>query len=166
MSNKGIVRVHLESGYVKADFEGDAEQVFESILRFLSQVYPNIELIQKIVFTPDLVKMMNDIASLVEITQDGPIISSDLDLPAKSAICLTLLGAYIGNKIGRLRKETLSTSELSKLTGKAKKTVSNEIPKLVEDGLVEKASEGEYRITPLGIRKTEEVAEAIKRGKT
>lgn len=151
---------------MKADFEGDAEQVFESILRFLSQVYPNIELIQKIVFTPDLVKMMNDIAGLVEITQDGPIISSDLDLPAKSAICLTLLGAYIGNKIGRLRKETLSTSELSKLTGKAKKTVSNEIPKLVEDGLVEKASEGEYRITPLGIRKTEEVAEAIKRGKT
>ncbi|MEM2960176.1 MAG: winged helix-turn-helix domain-containing protein [Candidatus Bathyarchaeia archaeon] len=150
---------------MKADFEGDAEQVFESILRFLSQVYPNIELIQKIVFTPDLVKMMNDIAGLVEITQDGPIISSDLDLPAKSAICLTLLGAYIGNKIGRLRKETLSTSELSKLTGKAKKTVSNEIPKLVEDGLVEKASEGEYRITPLGIRKTGEMAEVIKRDK-
>lgn len=165
MSNKSIVRVHLESGYVKADFEGDAEQVFESILRFLSQVYPNIELIQKIVFTPDLVKLMNDIAGLVEITHDGPVISSGLDLPAKSAICLTLLGAYIGNKIGRLQKDTLSTSELSKLTGKAKKTVSNEIPKLVEDGLVEKVSEGEYRITPLGIRKTGEMAEVIKRDK-
>lgn len=165
MSERKSVRVHLEFGDLKADFEGDAGQVFESVLRFLSQICPKIEILQKIVYTPDLVDLMKSLSGLVEITPDGPVITSGINLPTKSSICLTLLGAYIGNKIGKLRKDTLSIGELSMLTGKAKKTISNEIPSLVENGLVEKVSEGEYRITQLGIRKSREIAEAVRQSK-
>lgn len=165
MSERRSVRVHLEFGDLKADFEGDAGQVFESILRFLSQACPNIELLQKIVYMPDLVDLMKSLSGLVEITPDGPVTTSGINLPTKSSVCLALLGAYIGNKIGKLQKDTLSIGELSMLTGKAKKTISNEIPSLVENGLVEKVSEGEYRITQLGIRKSKEIAEAVKQGK-
>ena len=165
MSERKSVRVHLEFGDLKADFEGDAGQVFESVLRFLSQICPKIEILQKIVYTPDLVDLMKSLSGLVEITPDGPVITSGINLPTKSSICLTFLGAYIGNKIGKLRKDTLSIGELSMLTGKAKKTISNEIPSLVENGLVEKVSEGEYRITQLGIRKSREIAEAVRQSK-
>jgi len=165
LSERKSVRVHLEFGDLKADFEGDAGQVFESVLRFLSQICPKIEILQKIVYTPDLVDLMKSLSGLVEITPDGPVITSGINLPTKSSICLTLLGAYIGNKIGKLRKDTLSIGELSMLTGKAKKTISNEIPSLVENGLVEKVSEGEYRITQLGIRKSREIAEAVRQSK-
>ncbi len=162
MNEKGKVRAHLEFGGAKVDFEGDADQVLKSILRFLSQVYPSIRAFQKIVYTPDLIKIADEIAGLMEITSDGPIINPNINLSAKNAICLVLLGAYMGNKIGKLQKETLSTSELSRFTGKAKKTVSNELPKLVDKGLVEKVAEGEYKITQLGIRKAEEIAEVIR----
>jgi len=163
VGEKGRVRAHLEFDDAKIDFEGDADQVFESILRFISQIYPSIRAFQKIIYTPDLIKITDKIAGLMEITSDGPIINPNINLSARNAICLVLLGAYMGNKIGKFQKDTLSTSELSRLTGKAKKTVSNELPKLIDKGLVERVSDGGYKITQLGIRKTEEIAEMVKR---
>ncbi len=163
MSGEAKVKAHLEAGEVKVDFEGDVNQVFESIIRFLSQLYPNIEILQKIIFTPDLASLSSSIAGLVEITPEGPIIAPNVDLTARSAICLVLLGAYIGAKLGRLNKDSLATNDLSKFTGKARKTVINELPRLIEEGLVEKVSDGEYKITALGMRRAEEMVESLKR---
>ncbi|MCX8170484.1 MAG: hypothetical protein N3E47_00730 [Candidatus Bathyarchaeota archaeon] len=165
MSEKNLVKVHLEFGDVKADFEGEANQVLESILRFLSQICPAIEVAQKVVYTPDLISIMSNVAGILEITDEGPIINPSMNLSAKNAICLALLGVYIGNRIGKIRKDTLSINELAKATRKARKTISNDIPKLIEDGLVEKVSEGEYRITQLGIRKSEEVIGGLRKDK-
>jgi len=147
---------------MKVNFEGSSEQVFDSLLRFISQICPNIELLRRIMYTPDLAKIINNISGLVEISSSGPIINPSLELSAKNAICLALLGAYVGSRIGKLSKDTLSVGELSRLTGKAKKTVTNELPKLIEGGLVERASEGEYKITELGVRRTEEIIKVIK----
>jgi hypothetical protein len=163
LSGEAKVKAHLEVGEIKVDFEGDVNQVFESIIRFLSQLYPNIEILQRIFFTPDLAKLSSSIAGLVEITPEGPIIAPNVDLTARSAICLVLLGAYIGVKLGRLQKDSLATNDLSKFTGKARKTVINELPRLIEEGLIEKVSEGEYRITTLGMRRIEEIVESLKK---
>lgn len=166
MSERNLVKVHLEFGEIKADFEGEVNQVFESILRFLSQVCPAIEIVQKIIYMPDLINMMNNIVGILEITSEGPLINPMIDLSAKNAICLALLGAYIGNRVGKLQKDTLSVNDLSKSTRKARKTISNDIPKLIESGLVEKVSEGEYRITQLGMRKAEEIISALREDKS
>ncbi len=162
MNETGWVKAHLEFDETKVDFEGDADQVFESILRFLSQIYPSIRALQKIIYTPDLIKIADEITGLMEITSDGPVINPNVVLSARNAICLVLLGAYMGNKVGKLQKDTLSPTELSRLTRKARKTISNELPKLIDRGLIEKVSEGEYRITQLGIKRAEEIAGAIK----
>jgi len=165
LGERNLVKVHLEYGEVKADFEGEAGQVFESILRFLSQICPAIGAAQKIIYTPNLAGIINSVVGILEITDEIPIVNPAINLSAKNAICLALLGAYIGNKIGKLRKDTLSINDLSKSTGKAKKTISNDIPKLIEGGLVEKVSEGEYRITQLGIRRSEEIINALRENK-
>jgi len=162
VNEKNRLKVHLEFREVKADFEGDVNQVFESVVRFLTQIYPNLEILQRIVFTPDLTNLVEKLVGLVEITSEGPILVPGLDLSAREAACLALLGAYVGDKLGKLSKGTLSSSDLSKITGKAKKTISNELPQLVSDGLVERTTEGEYLITTLGVRKTEEVINEYK----
>lgn len=162
MSEKSIVKVHLEMGDMKVDFEGSSEEVFESLLRFISQVCPGIEMLRKITYTPDLTRIIEDLTGLIEISSSGPVINPNLELSARNAICLALLGAYIGNRIGKLSKDTLSVGELSRLIGKAKKTVINELPRLIDSGLVERVSEGEYKITELGIKRTEEIIRAIK----
>jgi len=162
MGEKGSLRVHIEFGEAKADFEGEVNQVFEATVRFLGQIYPNLELVQKIVYTPNLVELAEKLAGLIEITSEGPILVSGLDLPTRDAVCLVLLGAYVGDKLGRMSKNTLSSGELSRITGKARKTISNEIPRLASDGLIVKTPEGQYGITTFGIRKTEDVIEELK----
>jgi hypothetical protein len=159
---RDVVRVHLEFGDLKVDFEGDAHQVVESMLRFVVQVCPGLEILRRITYEPDLMGLISRLSGLVELSSEGPIINLNLGLSAKNAICLALLGAYIGKRIGKLEKDTLSISELSRLTSKSRKTVGNEIPALIRDGLIEKTSGGEYRITELGMKRTEEVIETMK----
>ena len=156
MERQSDLRVHIEYGEAKADFEGDVDQVFESIVRFLTEIQPNLAILQKIVYTPNLTRLTEELAGLVEITSAGPILVSEPDLPTKQAACIALLGAYAGNKLGKTPKSALSSTELASVTGKARKTISNEMPRLISEGLVERTTEREYQITILGIRKTED----------
>ena len=157
MSEQKKLRVNIEFGNAKADFEGDVNQVFEAIIHFITQIYPNLEIVQNIIYIPNLVQLAEKLVGLVEITSEGPILISGFDQPAKNMILLTLLGSYVGSKLGKIPKDTLSSIDLAKVTGKARKTVSNEIPRLISEGLVERTLEGEYRLTTLGIRKTEDI---------
>jgi hypothetical protein len=156
MGEQKMLRVHLEFGEAKADFEGDVNQVFEAIVRFLANVYPNLEVLQSIVYTPDLAGISKKLVGLVEITSDGPVLVSEVEMSARDAMCIALLGTYVGKRLGRLPKETLSSSELAKIVGKARKTISNELPRLMSEGTVERTEDQEYRLTTLGIRKTED----------
>jgi hypothetical protein len=156
MGEQKMLRVHLEFGEAKADFEGDVNQVFEAIVRFLANVYPNLEVLQSIVYTPDLAGISKKLVGLVEITSDGPVLVSEVEMSARDAMCIALLGTYVGKRLGRLLKETLSSSELAKIVGKARKTISNELPRLMSEGTVERTEDQEYRLTTLGIRKTED----------
>jgi hypothetical protein len=156
MNEQKKLKVHLEFSDAKADFEGDVNQVFEAIIRFLTNVYPNLEILQSIVYAPDLAGISKKLVGLVEITSGGPVLVSEVEMPARDAMCIVLLSAYVGKRLGRLLKETLSSSELAKITGKARKTISNELPKLISEGTAERTEEGEYRLTTVGIRKTED----------
>lgn len=164
MSGETKLRVQVEYGQMKANFEGTADEVFEATLRFLTQVCPNLEIVQNIAYAPDLVKISKELAGLLKVTADGLIMSVQ-DLPASKMICLALLGAYAGDKLGKLGKDTLSSNDLAVVTGKARKTVMNEMPQLVEKGYVERTSEGEYLMTTLGIRRTEEMIEEFRAGR-
>jgi hypothetical protein len=157
MSGQNKLKVHLEFGEVKVDFEGDVNQVFESIVHSLTEVYPNLEILRNLVYTPDLTNLAAKLVGRLEITAEGPILISGSELSARDTACIVLLGAYVGNRLGKLTKETLSSGDLAKITGKAQKTISNEIPRLIADGLMERTAEGEYKLTILGIRKTEDM---------
>jgi len=157
------LKIHIELGEAKADFEGDINKVFELTVKFLTQICPNLEILQKIVYTPDIIKLAEKIEGLIEITSEGPVFFSNLDAPARDAICLALLGAYLGKALGKLSNDALSTRHLARIIGRARKTISNEVPRLISDGLIERTSGGEYRLTTLGIRKTESFIEQYKK---
>jgi len=163
LKEKEKLKVHIELGEAKADFEGDVNQVFELTVKFLTQIYPNLDILRRVVYTPDIIKLAEKIEGLIEITSEGLILPFDLDAPARDAVCLALLGAYLGKALGKLPKDALSTRHLARIVGKARKTISNEMPRLISDGLIERTLEGEYRLTTLGIRKTESFIEQYKK---
>jgi hypothetical protein len=162
MKGENLLKVNLEFGDLKALFEGEVNQVVESIIRFLTQIYPNLEVLNKIVYTPDLINLIEKLRGVAEITSEGPILLQKLGLSTKKGICLALLTTYVGNKLGKIPKSTLSSNDLSNIVGKAIKTIYNEIPKLILQKLVERTDEGEFRITILGIKQAEKIIDETK----
>lgn len=162
MDKKPELRVHVEFGGMTAHFEGDADEVLKGFTRFLTQVYPSLEIARRLVYAPDIIAIAEDLSGLVELSSEGPIIVSKGDLSARELICLALLGTHVGYRLGKLSTQDLSPDELARVVGKAKKTVMNELPGLVSNGQIEKGAEGKYSITVLGIKRAEEIIEDYK----
>ena len=157
MDRNSKIKVNIEAEGMKASFEGDVEEVFRAISSFLFKVYPNMEIARKIIYSPDILELSEKISNIIKLTDEGPVLDRRISLSARKIICLVLLASYIGFKLGRLERETLTTKEIARISGKARKTITNEVPWLIERGLIEKTSEGEYCITSLGIKHAEEI---------
>lgn len=162
MTEQRKLRVHIESGDEQIDFEGAPDAVFSAIIDFLTKAYPGYEILQVLIFTPDLRRLAESLEGVLQIAPEGILLTTPKDLPAEHAICLALMGSYIGNQFKKYPKDSLSTNELAKVTGKAMKTMFNQLAWMVNDGIVERVERGEYRLTSRGIKKTEEVIKQLK----
>jgi hypothetical protein len=161
MDENPKLKLHFELDSMKVDLEGDPETVSREFLTHLSSILPSFDLARKLSFNPDLVKLSEGLVGLVEFVPEG-IILNRRDLSAEQAILVCLLGASISYKIGKRDVDSMSASTLSKITGKALKTISNQVTLMVEETLVEKVGKGEYHITTLGIKKAEAIAGGLK----
>jgi hypothetical protein len=160
--NSAHLRIRLEFGDAKINLEGPPDQVIRALLAQLSELYPALELARRLTFTPDLAKLSEALTGLAEFSPEGLILNTK-EAPADEAILLALLAMYVGYRIGKLENDSLSASSLAKVTGKALKTITNQIAWIVDDGLVERVGRGEYRITSLGIKRAEQIATALKK---
>jgi len=143
----GHIEIHGK-GYL--EFRGDADQVIDSILRFLSEIYPAFEIVSNLTISIDLEELMRELQGLIGISDEGLVVLKS-DLPADVSIMLCLIGSHISSKIGRVAEETMGTKRIAKLVGKATKTIRNEIPDLMRKGWIERVGRGEYRATTMGI---------------
>ena len=157
MSGTPKMRLHFEFGEAKVDLEGDPDQVTRLFLDQLTNVYPALEIARKLMFTPDLAKLAEALIGVVEFAPGGLILNRR-ELSAEQVILTCLLASYVGHRLGKRESDSMSASELSKASGKALKTISNQVALMVDEGLVEKAGKSEYRITSLGIKRAEETA--------
>ena len=160
MSNSGKLKVHVEFGELIEDFEGNPDEVVRAFLISLSRIYPALELANKLVFQPDLSSLSNSLEGLIKFTPEGLLLLAG-EIPAEEAIMIALVGDYVGYKLGKLDFDTDSANGLGKTTGKALKTISNQLAWMVDDGLVERVDRGRYRITSLGITRFEQIAERL-----
>lgn len=162
MSRQPKMRVHIEFEGLRQDFEGSADEVLKAIITLLSRTYPTFEVARRLMFTPDLVRLSESLVGVVQIAPEGLLLTVDHDLPTDEAICLTLLGVYAASGLGKMDKDSMSPKELSKTTGKALRTVSNQLAWMVDEGLVRRVGRGEYQIGSPGIKRAEETIERLK----
>lgn len=161
MSSTPKLKLHLEIGEAKVDLEGDPDQVIRGLLTQLAEVYPALETARKLTFFPDLTKLSEALIGIIEFTPDGVLLNRR-ELSAEQAILICLLGGYVGYRLGRGGSDSMSASVLSKVSGKALKTISNQIALMVDEGLVERVGRSEYRITSLGIKRAEAIAGGLR----
>jgi len=156
--NTEAVTVHIKYRDMEQTFTGDAEQVWASINRFFSEIFPAIQTIKKAVLTVDLQKLIEDCENIIAIAKEGPVVLVPKQkLTDSETLTLSLLAAYIGSKLG-YSKDYLSKEELQTALGKNAKITSTRLGELIREGLATKTEEGNYRITTLGIKRFQDEA--------
>lgn len=151
-----ILRVTIEFKDLKTIIEGNPEEVFKAFSSFLSKAIPTYKAASNLLYTLDPLELTHDLTDILLFTTDGRIQLRTPKTSIKDAICLTLTGAYVGEKLGELDNVSMTPSEISSVIGKAVKTVRNELPSLVKDGVVERIERGKYQITQRGLMEVKE----------
>lgn len=150
-----IVRVKYAE--VEQTFAGNVEDVWISVNKFFSEMVPAFDLTCKIMLNIDLAKLIEDIIDVIAIAPEGPeLLVPKARLTDREALQLHLLAAFIGAKLGKFARETLTKEELSTRLGKNVKTVATRLGELVKDGIVSKTEDGSYRIMTIGVKRLQD----------
>lgn len=151
MVDEHRIKAHLEYEGLKVDMEGGPDEVLHAVVDLLNRVFPSLEVVSKVTFTVDFMKLMEEASQIVKVAPEGPMLVSGIELTADDAITSSLVGAYVGYKLKKLPEPFLSIQDLSKITGKAVKTVRNQIAGALKEGIIKRAERGNYQITNMGI---------------
>lgn len=153
---KESVTVHIKYQETEQTFTGDANQVWISINRFFSEMIPALQTVKKALLTVDLESLIEDCKNVIAVAPEGPVLLvSRQKLTDNETLTLQLLATYIGNKLGQ-SKDYLTKEELQAGLGKNAKITSTRLGELCREGLATKTEEGNYRITTLGIKRSQE----------
>jgi len=146
----GELRAVLRHDETEVEFSGNYEDVWRSINKYLSEIYPSIEAVKKLIGAVDINLLMEKLEGLVEIREG--MISVLEDKGAKRKILLCLAGAYVGKLLGLLEKDKLTPKEIASYTGLNEKVTRARLSELKKAGLVIKYGEGLYGFTKASIK--------------
>jgi hypothetical protein len=161
MSERPKVKVQIEWGDMKHTVEGDLETVVKEVMQFAARVLPNYILASKLTFAPDYSSMVDDLSETVKLTPDGEVILLKQEMSAENSIAMVLLAARVANAVGTRPTVDLSPDQISRAIGKTVKTVRNTLAMLSKTSVVERNSEGNYKLTMQGIRRSHEIARGL-----
>jgi hypothetical protein len=146
------VSVHIRFKDVEQTFTGNVNDVWFLVNKFFSDMIPDFEIVNKVMLTVDLQKLVEDCRDVVAVTPEGiaVLVAKDL-LTDNEAIMLHLLASYVGYKLGVLETDAITKEALQNGLGKSAKIVSTRLGELSRKGHIVKM-DGNYKISTIGIR--------------
>ncbi|MEM1584241.1 MAG: hypothetical protein QXF28_06095 [Nitrososphaerota archaeon] len=127
------------------EFEGGYEEVWMSVNKYFSEIYPSLSTVRKLVGAVDVEELVNKLSGKIEIKEGRINIVSGGD--AKQKILLCLAGAFIGKRLGLFEKEFLTPKEIANYTGIDERITRARLSELRKDGLVIRKEDGLYGFT-------------------
>ncbi|HZY93402.1 MAG TPA: hypothetical protein VFE98_00890 [Candidatus Bathyarchaeia archaeon] len=161
MTERPKIKVTIEWGDIKHVAEGELETVVREVIQFAAKVLPNYTLASKLTFSPDYSSMVDDLSQTVKLTPDGEVVLINTEMSAENSILTVLLASRVANAVGTRPRVDMDAEAISKAIGKAVKTVRNTLAMISKTGVVERNTEGSYKLTIQGIRKAHEVAKGL-----
>ena len=151
-SEENQITVSVKYGDVEQTFSGSPEEVWAALNKFFSELIPAFQIAKALVLSVDMQKLVEDCKGLVGFADNMPhLLVPKEKLTDNETLALHLLAAHIGFRLGMLKTDVLTREELQARLGKNPKITSTRLGELVKAEIVEKTSEGSYRITSFGI---------------
>lgn len=143
--------VRIEYGEHKAEFSGDFDAVTRQVMNFLFNLSPALSILSKIKLEIDFEQLVRDLNGIMKIAKEGILLLIPKErLTGPDLICLYLIGAYVGHKLGIFERDSMTLDELSQYTGIKKNVVAVRLTELARNRIVS-SDTGERRITSIGI---------------
>jgi len=151
-SEENQITVSVKYGGVEQTFSGSLEEVWAALNKFFSELIPAFQIAKALVLSVDMQKLVEECKGLVGFADNMPhLLVPKEKLTDNETLALNLLAAHIGFRLGMLKTDVLTREELQARLGKNPKITSTRLGELVKAEIVEKTSEGSYRITSFGI---------------
>ena len=149
------LKVVIKYGDIEAEFSGSPDAVYRQIVSFMEKTLPTYSLAKKIMFSMDLKDLLEIFSEIFAYDeQEGLFFKMSLgELKSVSdAILFMALRKHLEYKLGRIESATISSAELEASLPAKKKTILNNLTKLVQAELLRRLNRGDYAITSLGIK--------------
>ncbi len=149
------LRVTIKYGDLETSFSGPPEAVYRQIIAFMEKALPAYSLARKIAFNTDLKDLLEAFSDVFAYdAQEGLFFKLSLSQlkSVSDAILLLALRKCLEHKLGRIEAPNISPGELEAALTAKKKTIMNNLTKLVQSELLKRLDRGDYAITPLGIK--------------
>ncbi len=151
------ISVYIKYRDIEQTYSGNVNEVWIEVNRFFGEMVPAFDVAHKITLTVDLAKIIDDFKDVITIAPEGPeLLMPREKLTDSDAIQLHLLASYIGYRLGKLTRETMTKEELQTKLGKTPKTTSARLSELAKEGTIIKTEEGKYKIATKTIRQLKE----------
>ena len=153
MTEKGNIEVHIKFKDVEKTFSAvSAEQAWLLLDKFFHDFIPSFEIANKLWLDVDVVALAKDLEGIVAFSPEG----SNLMLPKgkltdNETIILWLVASYVGQKLGKLKTDSLTKEELQMKLGKSGKITSTRLGELIKNNTIARLDEDRYRITTFGV---------------
>lgn len=136
---------------------GTPNEVTKAFLDFMSKMLPAYEIVNRLVMTVDLDKLLRDLEGIVALTPEGVIVTTPRDnMGERETILLHLLKTNVGYQLGKLEEDAISLADILTQTGGKPSTTAARLSELVNQGWVERVGRGKYRITTFGVKSFQE----------
>lgn len=157
MSEAERITVHVKYGEIEQTFTGSVNDVWVSVNKFFDELVPAFDIARKVTLTVDLARLIEDFKDVVAIAPEGPeVLVPKERLTDSETLQLTLLAAYIGYRLGKLPRETMTKEELAAKLGKNMKITTTRLGELTKQRMIVKTEEGNYKIATIAIKKLQE----------
>lgn len=155
MSRSEELKVTIRYGDIEAEFSGSPEAVYRQVISFMERNLPTYSLAKKIAFSMDLKDLLETFSDVFAYSmEEGLFFKLSLsELKSVSdAILFMALRKYLEYRLGRIESPNISSSELEANLPAKKKTILNNLTKLVQAETLRRLEKGDYVITSLGIK--------------
>jgi len=157
VSEERKVEMLLRYRGMEIKLSGTPNEVTKAFLDFMSKMLPAYEIVNRLVMTVDLDKLLRDLEGIVALTPEGVIVTTPRDnMGERETILLHLLKTNVGYQLGKLEEDAISLADILTQTGGKPSTTAARLSELVNQGWVERVGRGKYRITTFGVKSFQE----------
>jgi hypothetical protein len=154
-SDRIVVQVRYKN--VEKTFSADSvEDAWLLLNGFFHEFIPSFEIANKLWLNVDLEGLAKELEGIIAFSPEGSnLLLSKSRLTDNETLILWLLASYVGHKLGKLERDSISKEELQAKLGKSGKITSTRLGELVKNDWVTRTDDDKFKITTFGLIQAE-----------